>query len=175
MKQKVEFLKERQIDKKKFMFEYTNQRGECRTQKPNGIKFIDTKNGKVVLLFSSGSYTYIIDKMENLSILENYMSEVSNLTQQSNVLPIDKYLSLITEFLIQKNKSQLGNADAMNNSLKKIHEMLTDSKQKEYNKRLFKKYINGNKAERVDDEFPIMILPFQSNNSQKAAIKNAMC
>lgn len=175
MKQNVEFLKERQIDKRKFMFEYTNQRGECRTQKPNGIKFIDTKNGKVDLLFSSGSYTYIIDKMENLSILENYMSEVSDLTQQSNVLSIDKYLSLITEFLIKKNESQLGNADAMNNSLKKIHEMLSDSNQKGYNKRLFKKYINGYKAEKVDDEFSIMILPFQSNNSQKAAIKNAMC
>lgn len=166
---KFTFLYERQKDKKEFSFEYINKQGIHKTHYPKGIEKIDVNKGIVVLLYSNCKYTFTISKMNNLKLINNS----SHIKESLKNLPTEDYFVKLVKYLIKKNEKEFNNADAINNSLNKIYEMLHN--QKQIDKTLLKKYMRQIKAQKINDKNQFIILPFLSNNSQKNAIYNALC
>lgn len=174
MTNNLQFLWDRQKDKEKFIFEYTNAKGESKTHSPNGIKFIDSKTGKVELLFPNGIYIYNSRKMKNLRLENSIASYFNNPEIKIEFLAVEEYFCEIISLLKDKNSDGKENVDALNYSLNKVNEMLSDFNQRKMNKKLFKKYLNKEKAKIINDKDQLILLPFSSNDSQKDAIKNAM-
>lgn len=171
----IDFLMKRQNDKRKFSFQYVNKSGKFKIHYPKGIKNIDSKNRRVELLFPKGSYTYIIDKMSNLKIIDDNVSrDIIPDEQHIDNLLLEDYFSKLVKYLINKNNIQTDEGEGFNYSLSKIYEMLNDQNQKKMNKVLFKNYMRHNEAKRVNYENQLIILPFTSNPSQKIAIRNAL-
>ncbi|WP_036076587.1 AAA domain-containing protein [Listeria cornellensis] len=181
----IDFLWARQGDKEKFEFEYTNMQGNRKTHKPNGIQHIDEAEGKVRLLFNTRSFEYVIDRMESLHLRnsEAFLKTISvekevkyeNKSYTSN--NIYSYYNEIIDYLIGGNiKNNPKDADGLNFSMQSTKEKILSSDAHKFNKAIFKKFMNGNKAERIilNQESKPLVLPFISNQSQKKAVTNAL-
>lgn len=182
---KIDFLWARQGDKEKFEFDYTNKQGNRKTHKPNGIQNIDESKGKVLLLFNERSFEYVIDRMESLRLRssEAFIKTVpvkkeikyENKAYKSN--NIYSYYNEIIDYLIAGNiKNNPKGADGLNFSMQSTKEKILSSDARKFNKAIFKKFMNGNKAERIilNQESKPPVLPFISNQSQKKAVSNAL-
>ncbi|MBC2077879.1 DUF2726 domain-containing protein [Listeria booriae] len=181
----IDFLWARQGDKEKFEFEYTNKQGNRKTHKPNGIQYIDESEGKVLLLFNTGPFEYVIDKMKSLRLRnsEAFLKTIpvkkevkyENKAYTSN--NIYSYYNEIIDYLIGGNiKNNPKDADGLNFSMQSTKEKILSSDAHKFNKAIFKKFMNGNKAERIilNQESKPLMLPFISNQSQKKAVTNAL-
>ncbi|MBO0422186.1 AAA domain-containing protein [Enterococcus plantarum] len=187
----LQFLRERERDGKMFVFEYTNNNGRTRTHEVKKVNFI-SDNGKLAGLFvGNKNFNYSIEKMEDLRILGHH-SEIETRSISSNKKDNEMtkkvpdfgrskrknyiYLNKLTQQMIEKNILEHGiNEDeGLNYSLSHIKNEILNDEKSIYNKKVLKKFLEGNKAERKLTIEPELILPFTSNLSQKEAIKNAL-
>lgn len=188
----LQFLHERECDGKKFVFEYTNKNGYTKTHEVKKVNFI-SDNGKLTGLFvGNKNFNYSIEKMEDLRLLGDHSeievlssissnkknNEVTNKTtnfrnsKRKNYI----YLNKLTQQLIEKNIVEHGISEdeGLNYSLSHIKNEILDEEKVVYNKKVLKKFLEGNIAEKKINIEPELILPFTSNLSQKEAIKNAL-
>lgn len=171
------FLKERFKDQQPFSFDYTNKAGVTKTHLVSQNSQISSLNKKILtVLHGTKAYHYLLSNIRNLQ-LENKPLAISTPEKMPSPKQISELVNYLAEILNKKIANYHSGENKSEGMLTVQQQLLAILQSKEWRKarnNLLFNYLNNVPSKKVKEEKELLIFPYDSNQSQKAAIKNAM-